>query len=121
MAKLIKNDVVTSDNWTVLTLAAGETPETAKIPHGDVLVPLSVWRARKWDLVQRQWHGVEGNRVGVWLAPQDDPANVYASIAMNRPRNQAPLVPLSAGQPVKSPIAFGAQPLAASPLRYPGI
>lgn len=54
-------------------------------------------------------------------APQDDSANVYASIAMNRPRNQAPLVPLSAGQPVKSPIAFGAQPLAASPLRYPGI
>lgn len=63
----------------------------------------------------------EGLFPKVERAPQDDPANVYASIAMNRPRNQAPLVPLSAGQPVKSPIAFGAQPLAASPLRYPGI
>lgn len=72
MAKLIKNDAIVANEWTVLTLADGETPQDVKLPYGNVLVPLAVWQARKWDLVQRQWD--QGHLLGVWLAPQDDPA-----------------------------------------------
>lgn len=75
MAKLIKNDALVANTWKVLTLAANETAAEVKLPHGNVLVPLAVWRERKWDLIQRQWHGVEGGQLlGVWLAPQEDPA-----------------------------------------------
>lgn len=74
MAKLIKHRAVVANEWKILTLAAGEDPAAAKLPYGDVLVPLAVWQARKWDLVQRQWNdGGQGYRLGVWLAPTDVP------------------------------------------------
>lgn len=76
MAKLIKNrdavNEIVANDWKVLVLAAGESAEAVKIPYGNVLVPLAVWQARKWDLVQRQWN--QGHLLGVWLGPQDDPA-----------------------------------------------
>lgn len=107
--------------------AGGQLPDGAlpSDPQARNAAPLAVaYRSGKMtpeDAALYEQGVKEGLFPKVERAPQDDPANVYASIAMNRPRNQAPLVPLSAGQPVKSPIAFGAQPLAAAPLRYPGI
>lgn len=75
MAKLIQNGAVVANKWKIMTLAAGESPETAKVPYGNVLLPLAVWQARKWELVQRQWHSVdEVHLLGVWLGPTDDPA-----------------------------------------------
>lgn len=79
MAKLIKNEVVVANDWTVLSLAADESAATVKIPFGNVLVPLAVWQARKWDLVQRQWS--QGHLLGVWLGPQDSPAEIAAHFA----------------------------------------
>ena len=82
MAKLIKNGALVANEWKTLTLAAGEAPEAAKLPYGNVLLPLAVWQARKWDLVQRQWNGMDGDlRLGVWLAPTDDPAALAADLA----------------------------------------
>ena len=76
--KLIKGDIVVADTWTVLRLAEGESPEEAKLPFGNVLVPLAVWQARKWDLVQRHWD--QGHLLGVWLGPKDDPAQLAADL-----------------------------------------
>ncbi len=70
MAKIIKNREIVEDNWTLVRLAANETPETVKLPAGPVLVPLAVWQARKEDLIRREWD--QGNPLGVWLAPADD-------------------------------------------------
>lgn len=78
MAKLIKNGALVANEWKTLTLAAGTDPATAKVPPGNVLVPLAVWRARKWDLVQRQWE--HGNLLGVWLGPQDEVADIAADL-----------------------------------------
>lgn len=78
MAKLIKNGALVANEWKTLTLAAGENPAAAKVPPGNVLVPLAVWQARKWDLVQRQWE--HGNLLGIWLSTQDDPATIVADL-----------------------------------------
>ncbi|MGE5469065.1 MAG: DUF934 domain-containing protein, partial [Ignavibacteria bacterium] len=72
MAKIIKNREIIDDAWTVLRLAANETPETVRLPAGAVLVPLAVWQARKEDLIRREWD--HGAAYGVWLGPTDDPA-----------------------------------------------
>ena len=81
MAELIKNGAIVANEWKTLRLAEGETPETARLPHGNVLVPLAVWQVRKWDLIQRQWHGLDAPAsLGVWLAPQDDPALFAADL-----------------------------------------
>ena len=79
MAKLIKNRDIVANDWQILTLAAGDSPATAKLPWGNVLEPLAVWQARKWDLVNRQWE--QGHLLGVWLGPQDDPAEIANDLA----------------------------------------
>ena len=78
MAKIIKNNTVVANDWTIITLAAGQQPEDVKLPHGNVLVPLSVWRLRKWDLINRAWE--HNNKLGVWLSPQEDPSNLVSEL-----------------------------------------
>ncbi|MCX8018303.1 MAG: DUF934 domain-containing protein [Rhodocyclaceae bacterium] len=81
MAKLIKNGALVANAWQTLTLAPGEAPQAAKLPHGNVLLPLAVWQARKFELIQRQWHGMgEALKLGVWLSPTDDPAALAADV-----------------------------------------
>lgn len=85
MAKIIKNGHVLADDWQVLRLAEGETPEAVTIPAGKVVVPLSVWQARQADLARR-------GDVGVWL-DSVEPAEALADdvarlplIAVNFPK-----------------------------------
>ena len=78
MAKIIKNREIVADDWKTLTLAANETPETVRLPFGPVLVPLAVWRARKSDLIHREWE--HGHALGIWLGPRDDPADIAAEL-----------------------------------------
>lgn len=85
MAKIIKNGRILADDWQVLRLAEGETPEAVTIPAGKVLLPLTVWQARQPELASR------GN-VGVWLdsaeraeALADDVARLPL-IAVNFPK-----------------------------------
>jgi uncharacterized protein (DUF934 family) len=79
MAKLIKHGEIVADEWKVFTLPAGEAPEAAKLPAGNVLVPPAVWQARKLDLVHRAWD--QGLLLGVWLAPHEDPSDIADDLA----------------------------------------
>lgn len=72
MAKLIKNRTIVEDHWKVLSLAANEPPEAVRLPVGPVIVPLPVWRARRTELVRREWE--HQDLLGVWLGPDDDPS-----------------------------------------------
>ena len=78
MANIINNNAVVANDWTIITLAAGELPEDVKLPHGNVLVPLSVWRTRKWDLIDRAWE--HNNKLGVWLSPLEDPSDLASEL-----------------------------------------
>jgi uncharacterized protein (DUF934 family) len=78
MAKLIKQRQIVEDHWKVVILAANETADTVRLPAGPLIVPLAVWQARRTDLIQREWE--HGDALGVWLAPDDDPAQIAADL-----------------------------------------
>ncbi|MGC2165300.1 MAG: DUF934 domain-containing protein [Gallionella sp.] len=69
MSKLIKNGRIETDGWKTLALAEGETPENVRLPVGQVLVPLSVWRARRAELIHREYE--HGWALGVWLSAEE--------------------------------------------------
>lgn len=73
MTKIIKNGRIVGDDWQVLRLEEGQTPGAVNVPAGKVLVPLAVWKARSDELLQRKRHGDD---LGVWLAAEDDPAEL---------------------------------------------
>ena len=117
MSNLIKNSAIVADDWTLVTLPApseetvrkqagkvvifkvtGEvaaTPEqianTAIPPTGKILVPLSVWIARKAELTARSAQ----REIGIWLESFElleellasvDGINNLPVIAINFPR-----------------------------------
>lgn len=70
MSKLIKNGHAVVNEWKTLTLAEGETPESVRLPAGQVLVPSSVWRARRSELIRSEYE--HGWLLGVWLGAEED-------------------------------------------------
>ncbi|MEB0137095.1 DUF934 domain-containing protein [Actimicrobium sp. CCC2.4] len=85
MRDIIKHRTVVSDDWTVLRLAEGDTAETIALPAGKVIVPLSVWQARREELAGR-------TELGVWLASSEraedikDDLGCFAVIAVDFPK-----------------------------------
>ena len=74
MAILIRNAKLAHDSWQRLELAAdGGLP--AIPPQGDLLVPLKLWQSSASALL-----GHAAGRVGVWLAPDEDPALIADSL-----------------------------------------
>ena len=65
---LIKNRTPVHDSWQRLDAAAAE--HAALPAHGDLLVPLSLWKARRDELLGRS------GRTGIVLAGSDDPAEI---------------------------------------------
>ena len=73
MAKIIRHDAIVEDGWQVVRLQEGETPESVKLPAGDIIVPLKVWQARKAELMARPQRGV-------WLAPDEQALDVATEL-----------------------------------------
>ena len=73
--EIIKNRAVVQDDWHLLKLQEGETPETIAIPAGKVIVPLKVWQAQGATLRAR------GN-IGVWLASDERPELLKDDVAI---------------------------------------
>jgi uncharacterized protein (DUF934 family) len=64
MREIIKDKAIVQDDWTVLRLTEGETPEAVQVPAGKTIVPLKVWLAQKSVLQQRQ-------DIAVWFASDE--------------------------------------------------
>ena len=69
MFTLIKDENPSTHGWKVLTLSGDDTPHTVRLPIGPVLVPLSVWRARRAELIHREYE--HGWPLGVWLGADE--------------------------------------------------
>ena len=72
--QIIKHRDVVNDDWTVLRLTEGETPEAVEVPEGKVIVPLAVWQAQRETLAQR-------TAIAVWLAPDEQAASIADDLA----------------------------------------
>lgn len=68
MPKLIKDATIVEDSWQLIS------DDSAAIPGGAVIVPLSVWRARKDELTQR-------DQLGIWLDSDESPREIADSIS----------------------------------------
>lgn len=73
MPKLIRNAQITEDNWQTQLLAEGDTPDAVTVPAGQWIVPLDVWQAQP-ALRERA-------DIAVWLADDDEPADLVPDLA----------------------------------------
>ena len=59
MREIIKDKAIVKDDWNLLKLAEGETPDSVKVGAGKHIVPLQVWLAQKTQLKSicffREW------------------------------------------------------------------
>ncbi len=74
MPKIIKHGQIVDDNWQVLKLAEGETPESVNLANENLIVPLPVWQARREEILQR------GAPFGVWLDSHEGPESIQADL-----------------------------------------
>ena len=75
MTQIIKNRQAVNDEYTLVQLAEGDTPETVALPAGAAIVPLAVWNARKAELQSRR------TPVGVWLDVTEGPEAIASDLA----------------------------------------
>lgn len=78
MSKLIKNGRTVVNEWKTLTLAEDETPQSVKLPAGPVLVPASVWRTRRAELIHSEYE--HGWLLGVWLNADEGPEAIVRDL-----------------------------------------
>jgi uncharacterized protein (DUF934 family) len=75
MTSIIKNRSVVRDDWTVVRAAEdGTLPAPDALPAGRVLVPFALWKQAREALVASR----SRDALGVWLAPDDEPADLAA-------------------------------------------
>jgi uncharacterized protein (DUF934 family) len=74
MREIIKDKAIVNDDWTVLKLNEGDTPEAVAVPAGKTIVPLAVWQAQRAGLQQRA-------DIGVWIASHERPEVLKDDVA----------------------------------------
>ncbi len=67
--QIIKERRLQDDVWKVVAPVSGEAPLDVCLPVGPLLVPVSVWKAKKTCLIHREYE--HGTPLGIWLAPED--------------------------------------------------
>lgn len=86
MARIIKNGDIVKDDWSTLQLGEGESPETLPLPAGKAFFPVTVWQARRQEILAR------GAEIGLLLQPDDRVEDIaadlahFAAIAVNFPK-----------------------------------
>ena len=78
MHSMIKQEGVAFDAWKLLNLAENESAETVNLPVGPLLVPVSVWHARRRELIEREY--AHGWLLGVWLAAGESPRAIAGEL-----------------------------------------
>ena len=73
--RVIRNGRVEPERWTFVGFEA-EMPLPAGLPAGPIVVPLAAWREQR-DLLRAR-----AAPVGVWLKPEDDPAELAADVGI---------------------------------------
>lgn len=72
--KIIKNRIVTEDDWSVLRLHGGDAADSIRVPQGKVLVPLPVWNCQFDELNAREGLGLW---IGGFERIEDIPGDIH--------------------------------------------
>ena len=86
MPKIIRDQQIVDDAYAVFKLGEHENAVTARLPDGPTLFPLTVWLARKDEILARS------AAAGVWLESGEDPVAIAGDlenlpvIAVNFPK-----------------------------------
>ena len=64
--QIIKGHAVVDDDWSVLRLEEGDSPDSVEVPAGKIIVPLAVWQAQRERLAGRAG-------LGVWIGADERP------------------------------------------------
>ena len=86
MPKIIRDQHIVDDKRAVFNLAEHENVITARLPDGPALFPLTVWLARRDEIL------AHNPTAGVWLESGEDPAAIAGDleslpvIAVNFPK-----------------------------------
>ncbi|HEX5363954.1 MAG TPA: DUF934 domain-containing protein [Gallionella sp.] len=81
---IIRNGSIAQDDWGVLRLDEGDTPEGVEVPQEKIIVPLKVWQAQREKL--------QHTDLGVWLDSDERAEELagdldrFAVIAVNFPK-----------------------------------
>lgn len=73
MRDIIKDKAIVTDDWQLLRLAEEQTPDSAPVPAGKIIVPLAVWQAQHAALQGR-------GDIGVWLAGDEQPEDLRSDV-----------------------------------------
>ena len=73
-AQIIRGRSIVDDDYQEMRLEPGETPESATVPSGKVIVPLAVWLAQRTTLEAR-------TDVGVWIGSDERPETLKGELA----------------------------------------
>lgn len=73
--RVIRRGRVEHEPWRFVGLDGSPEELAAPLPPGPIVVPLAYWQAQRAALVMRR------EPVGVWLAPDDEPAVLAADLA----------------------------------------
>jgi uncharacterized protein (DUF934 family) len=75
MTLIIKNRAVVEDSFTVVRAAEdGALPAVDALPAGKIIVPFALWKEHKSAIIASR----SKDDIGVWLAPDDEPADIVA-------------------------------------------
>ncbi len=66
MPKLIRDGTLAEDGWQVIRLEEGQSVASVALDQDHIIVPLSVWKARREELAHRK-------SIGIWLADTEGP------------------------------------------------
>lgn len=71
--RIIRHGRVEPEAWQFVGVEPQSTIEA--LPEGPIVVPLALWKAQRDNLIAR------GTPVGVWLKPDDEPAELAPDLA----------------------------------------
>jgi uncharacterized protein (DUF934 family) len=79
MREVIKDKAIIQDDWTVLRLSEGETPDAVEVPAGKHIIPLQVWLIQREELSARL---KQSKDLAIWFGSTEQAKELGADVAL---------------------------------------
>ena len=79
MREIIKDKAIIQDDWTVLRLPEGETPDAIEVPTGKQIIPLQVWLIQREELSARL---KKNQDLAIWFGSAEQAKDLGADAAL---------------------------------------